>query len=95
MGGDLGHHASQWRPNTHLPLRNELSPSPLGPNSKFNIRIDCCSGQVFIDIYSNYSPNTPFLQIKAGYLHDFHMARSALKALEAFDADESVVYYGA
>lgn len=92
MGGDIGHHASQWRPNEHLPLPNELRPSPLGPGSKFNMRINVCPGELFIEhAHPQHSSTTPFTNIRAGHPHDVDKARQSLKTMEPFDADENVL----
>lgn len=74
-----------------MPLPDELEPSPLGVNSRYNLRVDCCSRQIFVDVHPEHSNNTPFLQIKAGHPYNVDMAKGALKGMEAFDADERVL----
>lgn len=91
MGGDIGHHVSTWRPNEYLPLPNELEPSPLGIYSKFNIRLNVCPGELFVNIHPEHSDNSPFLKIKGGHPWNLEMARSALKSMEPFDADENIM----
>ncbi|KAJ3576526.1 hypothetical protein NPX13_g3670 [Xylaria arbuscula] len=92
MGADTSHHASQLRPTEHLPLPDELTPSPLGPESKFNLRTNVCPAHIFTDhVHPEQSSNTPYTRIKAGHPHDVDQARAALEKMKLFDADEKVL----
>ena len=96
MGGDIGHHASQWRPTELIPLPTELTPSPLGLDSKLNIRRNVCPSALFTEhVHPDHSNNTPFYRVKGGITYDRDMAQDALKKLEAFDADERVLVIAA
>ncbi|KAI1294488.1 hypothetical protein F5Y03DRAFT_372655 [Xylaria venustula] len=92
MGADTSHHASQLRPTEHLPLPEELTPSPLGLESKFNLRTNVCLGHIFTDhVHPEKSSTTPYTRIKAGHPHDVDQARLAVENLKLFDADENVL----
>lgn len=92
MGGDLGHHASQWRPSQFLSLPKELVPSPFGPESSFNIRKNVCPCAHFTaHVGLTGSDNEPFAKISGGHPYDLDQARDALKATEAFDADDNIM----
>lgn len=91
MGGDLGHHASQWRPTELLELPQELRPSPLGAESRLNFSRNMCLGELFTEhVHPEHSRRSPFLRIKAGHPYNVHKARDSLKLIERFDADENV-----
>ena len=92
MGGDLGHHASQWRPTELLPLPDELSPSPLGVDSKLNLIQNVCLGELFTEhVHPEHSNKTQFHRIRTGHSFNVAEARDSLKLMEAFDADENVM----
>lgn len=92
MGGDIGHHPSQWRPNQYVPLPTELIPSLLGPESIFNIRQDVCPCAVYMDnIPGGHSQEAPFTMIRAGHPYDVDMSRRNLSSMEIFDADDDIM----
>lgn len=92
MGGDLGHHASQWRPNELINIPKELIPSPFGPDSKFNVRKNICPGEIFIEhAHPSHSNAEPFTRIRAGHPYNVEQSRDALKATEALDADDDIL----
>lgn len=92
MGGDIGHHPSQWRPNQYTSLPAELIPSPFGLESTFNIRRDVCPCAVYIEnIPGEPSPESPFTRIRAGHPYDVDMSRAALGSMEIFDADDDIM----
>lgn len=92
MGGDLGHHPSQWRPNKFVGLPEELVPSPMGFDSKLNIRRNVCPGELFATlIHPAQSMTTPFTRIREGHPYDVSMSREALSGVEAFDADDNIL----
>ncbi|KAF1982401.1 Metallo-hydrolase/oxidoreductase [Aulographum hederae CBS 113979] len=96
MGGDIGHHASQWRPSEYLPLPTELSPSPLGPEARFNIRFNVCPGELFVEhVHPENSSTKPFYRMQPRLHYDQEMAQDALKRMEAFDADERILVIAA
>lgn len=96
MGADIGHHASQWRPNEFLSLPDELSPSPLGIDSKLNLRTNVCLGELFTEnVHPQHSNNTPFCGINHGHPYDAEMAQRSLKLMEPFDADEKILVIAA
>jgi len=67
-------------------------PSPLGVDSKHNVRINVCPGELFIQhVHPEHSDKTPFLQIKSGHPYNVEMARSSLKKMELFDADTKIM----
>jgi hypothetical protein len=93
MGGDLGHHASQWRPNSLTPLPKELTPSPFGPDSTLNIRRNVCPCTHFMEYMGQdvKAESEPLCSIRSGLPYDVDMARKALKSVEKFDADENIM----
>ncbi|KAK9792866.1 putative metallo-beta-lactamase superfamily protein [Seiridium cardinale] len=92
MGGDIAHHASQWRPSGLLPLPKELEPSPLGVHSELNKRFNVCLGELFIEhAHPQRSGEVPFLKTKAGHPHDLEMAERSVRSMERFDADDNVL----
>lgn len=92
MGGDLGHHASQWRPNKYVNLPEELMPSPLGPESTFNIRRNVCPGELFTTmVHPCQSKDMPFTRIREGHPYNVEMSRDSLSTAEAFDADDNIL----
>lgn len=46
LGGDCAHHASEWRPTQHLPLPDDIKPSPLPA-----LHPGTCPGSVFNSIH--------------------------------------------
>ncbi|KAJ3526681.1 hypothetical protein NM208_g11073 [Fusarium decemcellulare] len=92
MGGDIGHHASQWRPTDDVPLPDTLCPSPLGPDAQLNVLHNVCPGEIFVEhAHPKRSRTSPFHRIKAGHPFDVDMAQATLKSMEAFDADENIL----
>ncbi|KAK6073158.1 metallo-beta-lactamase superfamily protein [Seiridium cupressi] len=91
MGGDIAHHASQWRPSELLPLPKELEPSALGAHSELNNRFNVCPGELFIEhAHPQRSGEVPFLKTKAGHPYDREMAERSVRPMERFDADDNV-----
>lgn len=96
MGGDIGHHASQWRPSQHIPLPTELTPSPFGFTSRFNIRRNVCLGELFSQhAHPNQSSRRPFTKVKEGHPHDVQQAQQSLEKMVDFDADEKILVVAA
>lgn len=91
MGGDVGHHASQWRPNQFVPLPKEVLPSPFGIEHTFNIRRNVCPCAHFLEHVGHGAEVEPFCGIRDGHPYQVDMAREALKCIEAFDADENIM----
>jgi hypothetical protein len=92
MGGDIGHHASQWRPNQFIPLPKELNPSPFGEHSTFNIRRNVCPCACFLEhVDAGCSETEPFASIRGGHPRDVDMAKDALNKLQNFDSDDNIM----
>ncbi|KAF4981415.1 hypothetical protein FZEAL_2763 [Fusarium zealandicum] len=96
LGADIGHHASQWRPSEQVPLPKELDPSPFGAESKFNIRLNVCCGELFTKhVHSEGANNKPFARIKAGHPHDAEEAQRCVEKMPLFDSDENIMVIAA
>ncbi|KAK8074134.1 Metallo-hydrolase/oxidoreductase [Apiospora phragmitis] len=102
MGGELGHHASQWWPSAHVPLPWKPRPSlPSGPDSSvLNVYRNMCPcdhilrEQAAADSLvpdSDTAGTIPFTKIRTRHPCDVEMARRSLQAAEAFDGNERIL----
>ncbi|CAG9954058.1 unnamed protein product [Clonostachys rosea f. rosea IK726] len=96
MGADIGHHASQWRPSEHRPIPKELTPSPFGPESRFNLRLNVCPGELFTEhVHPQGRNDVPFTRVKAGHPYDAEQAQRDVEKMVSFDEDDRIMVIAA
>ena len=91
MGGDICHHAGQFRPSSARPLPSLISPHPLTPQGLMP-----CPGELFEQILPHADRTKPFYivarpenGIKA--VHDVDMADQSIGKLQEVDALDEVL----
>ena len=88
MGGDVAHHASEFRPTEYVPLPKSIEPNPLiAPFAKPTF---VCPGEIFEAIHPKKSSTEPFVQA-LGFMHDD--AKGACESVEKllpFDAQDNI-----
>ena len=91
LGGDIAHHAGEFRPTEYLPLPDSISPSPL--QAPFAAQTTFCPGEIFEKIHPSKSRTTPFLSPSTGE-HAVHFdvaeTKRSIKKLTEFDAYDNV-----
>lgn len=85
MGGDASHHGGEFRPNSHLPLPQEIKPSPL------KRRAGVCPGHLLQDIHPDGAADKPFYNVTASFAHNKEVADWTIEGLGEFDAHENVL----
>ncbi|KAJ9664946.1 hypothetical protein H2201_004998 [Coniosporium apollinis] len=85
MGGDICHHAAEFRPTPSLPLPATLSPSPVPSFGSI------CSGALFQSIHPRKSATEPFYEMAEGMAQDAEKAEWSVQGVEEFDAAEEVL----
>ncbi|RSL87849.1 hypothetical protein CEP52_015416 [Fusarium oligoseptatum] len=89
MGGDGCHHAGSLRPNKHLPLPKELSPSPFAipPNAEGTI----CQGALLEAIHPNQENTKPYYsRLASAPGRDVPEAEATIEKMINFDLREDV-----
>lgn len=88
LGGDVAHHASEFRPTEYVPLPENIEPNPLLP--PFAKSTFICPGSIFEAIHPNKSSTAPFVKA-LGFMHDDSKgACESVEKLLPFDALENV-----
>jgi glyoxylase-like metal-dependent hydrolase (beta-lactamase superfamily II) len=90
LGGDIAHHAGEFRPTEYLPLPDSISPSPLQP--PFTAQATFCPGEIFETIHPSKSRTKPYFTPSAEHaLHlDIDETKRSVEKLTEFDAYENV-----
>ncbi|KAL4922248.1 metallo-beta-lactamase superfamily protein [Aspergillus aurantiobrunneus] len=98
FGGDVAHHAGEFRPTSQLPLPDEIHPSPLDDDS-FNPRqapLPACPGSIIEKVHPRKGTKpehyriTPFYEPSPGLNASLPEAEAAIEKLQAFDASAEV-----
>lgn len=91
MGGDICHHAGQFRPSSHHPLPSIISPSPVDGQS-----LTGCPGELFEHLLPDNDRTKPFCTVarsgngmKAS--HDADEADASISKLQDTDAMDEVL----
>lgn len=88
MGGDVAHHASEFRPTEYVPLPKYIEPNPLvAPFAKSTF---ACPGHIYEALHPKKSSTEPFVQA-LGFMHDD--AKGACESVEKllpFDAQDNI-----
>jgi len=91
MGGDIAHHAGEFRPTEYLPLPDSITPSPL--EAPFTPQATFCPGEIFQALHPSQSLRKPFFSPSTGK-HAVHLDAAEMKRsiekLTHFDAYENV-----
>jgi glyoxylase-like metal-dependent hydrolase (beta-lactamase superfamily II) len=91
LGGDIAHHAGEFRPTEYLPLPDSITPSPL--QAPFAAQATFCPGEVFEAIHPSKSRTKPFFSPSTGE-HAVHAdvaeTRRSIEKLTEFDAYDNV-----
>jgi glyoxylase-like metal-dependent hydrolase (beta-lactamase superfamily II) len=91
LGGDIAHHAGEFRPTEYLPLPDSISPSPL--QAPFTAQATFCPGEVFQAIHPSKSRTSPFFSPSSGehaVHHELAEAKRSIEKLTEFDAYDNV-----
>ncbi|KPI35338.1 uncharacterized protein AB675_9964 [Cyphellophora attinorum] len=98
MGGDIAHHAGEFRPTQYLPIPKEISPNPvtettvLSQNLQHLRTVPACPGEVFVNVHPKKSSTEPFFNPTtaegAWHLSAAEATRSIVKMgeLDAYDS---------
>ncbi|CAG8199884.1 unnamed protein product [Penicillium nalgiovense] len=97
LGGDIAHHAGQFRPSPQQPLPEQIHPSPLDDNP-FNPQLpplSTCPGSLIEKLYPRKGTHlgyrvTPFYEPNPMGCSSEPDALAALKKLQTFDASAKV-----
>ncbi|KAL3452560.1 metallo-beta-lactamase superfamily protein [Aspergillus insuetus] len=97
LGGDIAHHAAEFRPSPQQPLPDEIHPSPLD-NNPFEPQLpplSVCPGSVIEKLYPRRETHpdyrvTPFYEPNPLMSASQPDALVAIKKLQAFDASAKV-----
>lgn len=86
MGGDIAHHAGEFRPTKYVPLPSLILPNPLNFSSAVP-----CPGHVFETIHHQKSGNSPFYRLGTwpngdSAAEDLPAAIESLEKLQLVDA---------
>lgn len=90
LGGDIAHHAGEFRPTAQLPLPNQIDSELLGNHAQLKTS---CPLAIFENIHpssqkdngSNYA-TTPFYEPNPLMNASIHEAEAAIEKLQSFDA---------
>ncbi|KAK4504592.1 hypothetical protein PRZ48_005508 [Zasmidium cellare] len=85
MCGDSAHHCGEIRPSFHVPLPDDINPSPLS-----DLHQGSCPCGVFSTILRNGSKDDHILEAVASFV-DEHEFRKTIKGLEVIDAADEVL----
>ncbi|GFF34257.1 N-acyl homoserine lactonase AttM [Aspergillus udagawae] len=89
MGADGCHHCGCLRPNKHVPLPTEISPSPFSTPPYLPGTI--CPGALLESIHPNHSQTMPYYsQLSAAPGRDVAEAEATISKMASFDASEDV-----
>lgn len=86
MGGDAAHHGGEFRPSEHLPLPDELQPSPWP--KKFPA---ICPGHIFEAIHPRHTRSQAFYEIADSAAPDRPAGEYTLARMQVFDAADNVL----
>ncbi|KAJ3534052.1 hypothetical protein NM208_g7712 [Fusarium decemcellulare] len=89
MGGDGCHHCGSLRPSKHLPLPDEVSPSPFSvpPHARGSI----CPGELLEAIHPKNSRTEPYyFELSEAQGRDVPKAEATIDKMIGFDAKEDV-----
>jgi hypothetical protein len=97
LGGDIAHHAGQFRPSPQQPLPDQIHPSPLD-NNPFNPQLPplpTCPGSLIEKLHPRKETHhsyrvTPFYEPNPMGSASQADALAALKKLQTFDASAKV-----
>lgn len=91
LGGDIAHHAGEFRPTEYLPLPDSITPSPL--RAPFTAQGTFCPGEAFQAIHPSKSRTQPYFTPATGE-HAVHLdvaeAKNSIEKMTEFDAYENV-----
>ncbi|KAM0288458.1 hypothetical protein ACHAO9_007104 [Fusarium lateritium] len=94
LGGDVAHHAGEFRPSPFAPLPKEINPDPRKPPFQRSEEGSFCPGSMFEEMHrgaierSTDPRTTPFYQTTGA--HDEVIAQESADAVQPFDGDENV-----
>ncbi|ETN45949.1 uncharacterized protein HMPREF1541_00131 [Cyphellophora europaea CBS 101466] len=90
MGGDIAHHAGEWRPSPFLPMPQQISPNP------FDDSAASCPSAMFDKLRSSLgltTPTAPFLvpaRLEVGQVHhDVDETIASIQKLQEFDVADA------
>jgi glyoxylase-like metal-dependent hydrolase (beta-lactamase superfamily II) len=91
MGGDICHHAGQFRPSTKAPLPSTIYPNPFGSQTPVP-----CLGEIFEHLLPDNDPTKPFYTVaraKNGIqvAHDVEEADASIEKLQEMDGLDEVL----
>jgi glyoxylase-like metal-dependent hydrolase (beta-lactamase superfamily II) len=91
MGGDIVHHAGQFRPSTQNPLPSTIYPHPLNPHS-----FSACPGDLFEHLLPAKDTTKPFFIVArpetgAKVAHDVEAADASIAKLQEMDGLDEVL----
>jgi glyoxylase-like metal-dependent hydrolase (beta-lactamase superfamily II) len=99
MGGDIAHHAGEWRPSPHLPLPEQIKPHPFHDEPQANMPF--CPGSLFEDLgqsrSSGGSRTETFYKpakLETGQIHhDIDQTIASIEKMQELDGikDESII----
>ncbi|KAL5342690.1 metallo-beta-lactamase superfamily protein [Aspergillus crustosus] len=96
LAGDIAHHVGEFRPSTHLPLPNDITPSPLDP-TPLNPRLaafSACPGSILSEIHPKKETDdyrtTPFYEPHPLMNVSPAEAAEAVGKMQVFDGDVEV-----
>lgn len=91
LGGDIAHHAGEFRPTEYLPLPESITPSPLQP--PFTTQATFCPGEAFEAMHPSKSRTKPYFSPSTGE-HSVHLdlaeAKRSIEKMTEFDAYQNV-----
>ncbi|KAG5806313.1 hypothetical protein H9Q74_007399 [Fusarium xylarioides] len=94
MGGDVAHHAGEFRPSPFTPLPAEIRPDPRKPPFQRHAEGSFCPGSMFEEMHRgaierSLDPRTtPFYQVTGA--HNEEVAQESADALQPFDGNDNV-----
>ncbi|KAJ8132635.1 hypothetical protein O1611_g985 [Lasiodiplodia mahajangana] len=89
MGADSCHHCGSLRPNKHLPLPDEVSPSPFSVPPY--LQGSTCPGALLEAIHPQHSSTEPYYShLEQAYGRDVAEAKDTIDKMIIFDANEDV-----
>ena len=66
MGGDIAHHAGEFRPTQYMPIPQEIDPNPLTKDSRLTketerlLHAPTCPGEIFVNLHPKKTRTEPF-----------------------------------
>lgn len=104
LSGDAFHHVGEIRPSRHLPLPDEITPSPFAhaalSESDASSHGTWCPGALFRPLLASKPPGSPFYSPRAdleamGICHSLHQLLQTREKVQEADAHDNILVAGA